>query len=410
MLQRHFGDIIIDSSYSNFLKNKTIAIVGPSSNTDGTKQCKKIESYDIIVRLNKTFNVPLRKQIDIGKRTDILYNSMNTSDYPGENDFSEKLISNLKKNNIKYISCPYPFIYPFDNDISKFISINNHEIPYHIINLVLYKYLVSILNTRPYTGTCAILDLLNYPIKELYITGIDCYLNSYYTEYRRINNSKLNNLRNNNIHFNSPQLDFIKKLSLYDRRIRLDEFLENYFFKKEYNFYKKISVINHIYKLSNNIEECKKKFYTRKHIIYTNEILNNDNYFIIKDCVNYSNMIDYADMYINMNNYNKPSNIQINNKIKYVLDFTKDINHIKLIKKHTDIKYIYIINNDIENILRKNQSIKIISYRCLIIIILTKMFDLKIYIDYKLIEDFSIIEKSFILYLQYINKISLINI
>ena len=214
MLQRHFGDITIDDSYKNFLKNKRVAIVGPSSNTDGTKQCKLIESYDIVVRLNKTFNISLRKQVDIGKRTDILYNSMNTSDYPGENDFSDTLIRKLKDNNIKYIACPYPFIYPFDSDISTFISINNHKIPYHIMNLVLYKYLVNILQTRPYTGTCAILDLLNYPIKELYITGIDCYLNSYYKEYRRISSGQLNNLRNNNVHFNSPQLDFIKNLTL----------------------------------------------------------------------------------------------------------------------------------------------------------------------------------------------------
>ena len=65
MLQRHFGDITIDDSYKSFLRNKRVAIVGPSSNTDGTKQCKLIESYDIVVRLNKTFNISLRKQVDI---------------------------------------------------------------------------------------------------------------------------------------------------------------------------------------------------------------------------------------------------------------------------------------------------------------------------------------------------------
>lgn len=410
MLQRKFGEIIIDDMYKNFLNNKRVALVGPSSNTNGTNQCKLIESYDIIVRLNKTFTIPIQKQKDIGKRTDILYNSMNTTDYPGENDFSNSLIKRLKNNNIKYISCPYPFIYPFDNDISKFISINNHRIPYHIINLVLYKYLVNILKTRPYTGTCAILDLLNYPIKELYITGIDCYLNSYYEEYRKINNRKLNNLRNNNIHFNSPQLEFIKNLSLRDTRLKLDKFLEKYFFSNYFKFYKTITIKDFIYKLNINIDKFNKKLYTKRNVIYTLNTFYNEKYFIIKDSINYSNMSDYVDMYINLNNNNKIKNININNKIKYILDFTKNINHIKIIKNNTDIKFIYIINQEIQNYFQKISLVKIVSYRCLIIIILYRLFNSKIYIDNKLINDLEDNEKKFIYYLQYINKISIINI
>lgn len=410
MLRKYYGEIITDTLYKEFLNNKTVAIVGPSCNTDGTKQGKLIESYDIIVRLNKTFNVPKNKQIDIGKRTDILYNSMNTSDYPGENDFSNRLIHKLKNNNVKYISCPYPYIYPFDNDISKFISVNNHQLPYHIINLVLYKYLVSILKTRPYTGTCAILDLLNYPIKELYITGIDCYLNSYYKEYRKISKRTLSNLQNNNIHFNSPQLEFIKNLSLRDNRIKLDKFLETYFFQKNVKFYKNIEVINHIYKLDKNINKCNKQFVTKKNIIYCLKTIYNDDYFIIKDSMNYSNITDYADMYVNMNNYNKIKKISINNKIRYILDFTQNLDHIQIIKQKSDINLIYLIKMDILNYFFKNKTIKISSYRTLIIIILTKLFKNKIYIDNKLIEDLKNDEKEFIYYLQYINKISLINI
>ena len=121
-------------------------------------------------------------------------------------------------------------------------------------------------------------------------------------------------------------------------------------------------------------------------------------------------MSDYVDMYVNMNNTDNMSDIKINNKIKYVLDFTKNIKHIKLIKKNTDIKSIYIINKDIENYFIKNRLIHIMSYRCLIIIILTKLFHSKIFIDTTLMNDFTDSEKSFILYLQYINRVSLINV
>ena len=85
---------------------------------------------------------------------------MNTGDFPGENDFSSKLINELKYKNLKYIACPYPFIYPFDSDILKFLETNESKIPCHIIDVVLYKYLLYILKGRPYTGTCAIIDLL----------------------------------------------------------------------------------------------------------------------------------------------------------------------------------------------------------------------------------------------------------
>ena len=83
---------------------------------------------------------------------------------------------------------------------------------------------------------------------------------------------------------------------------------------------------------------------------------------------------------------------------------------VELIKNNTDIKSIYIINNDIENYFIKNRLIQIMSYRCLIIIILTKLFHSQIFIDTTLMNDFTDTEKAFILYLQYINRVSLINV
>ena len=219
-----------DPQYCKYLYSKRVAIVGPSENTLHTKQGKNINSYDVVVRLNKSLPIPKNRFKDIGNKTDILYNSFNLSDFPGENNLK---INTLRKQ-IKYISSPYPFIYPFTTDILNFISKNNGEIPIHLIDLVIYKMICSILKCRPYTGTSAIIDLLQFPIKELYITGIDCYLCKYYGEYRQISRGHLSQLQNNHIHKNTPQLLLIRNLALNDSRVRLDSFLENYFFKKEY--------------------------------------------------------------------------------------------------------------------------------------------------------------------------------
>ena len=127
MISRYKSIPITDVSYYNMLCNKRVAIVGPSCNTQNTTQGKKIDNYDIVVRLNKSIPIPRKRYNDIGSRTDILYNSMNTSDFPGQNNINIPL---LQKENIKYIACSYPYIYPFDKDISKFLSINNNRIPY----------------------------------------------------------------------------------------------------------------------------------------------------------------------------------------------------------------------------------------------------------------------------------------
>ena len=76
MISRYKSIPITDVSYYNMLCNKRVAIVGPSCNTENTNQGKKIDNYDIVVRLNKSIPIPKKRYKDIGSKTDILYNSM----------------------------------------------------------------------------------------------------------------------------------------------------------------------------------------------------------------------------------------------------------------------------------------------------------------------------------------------
>ena len=43
---------------TRFLKNKRVALVGPASSVVGSQQQELLDSYDIVVRLNKAFPVP----------------------------------------------------------------------------------------------------------------------------------------------------------------------------------------------------------------------------------------------------------------------------------------------------------------------------------------------------------------
>jgi len=403
MLSNYNKSIINDKNYYNFLYDKKIALVGPSNNTLDTNQGNLIDSYDLVIRLNKTFEIPLNIQKDVGRRVDVLYNSMNISDYPKENDLTQKRIYNLKNNGCKYISCPYPFIYPFENDILRFLDNNQNKIPYHIINLNLYKYLVNSIKGRPYTGTCAIMDLISFPIKELYITGIDCYISKYYKEYRQISNNKLANLRDNNIHNNYSQLMFIKKLACINKKIKLDNFLKKFFFEKESKIYNNINLKPFI--LNNyNLNKLTKN----KYIYYTDKNINNSDLFIVKHSLNYENISNYNDMYINLINKTNFKTFDINDNILIFIDFNDNNKVYNLLKKHTNIKFLYSINNNIFKYIKNISYFRSFNFILLNILICIILFNKIIYVDQNLINQLSQKEKDIVLYLNNINKIIIV--
>lgn len=414
MLNIYNKSSVKDYNYNKLLHNKRVALVGPSSNTTNTKQGDLIESYDLVVRLNKTFDIPLSRYKDIGKRTDILYNSMNTTDFPGQNDFTPKLIQKLKSNNLKYISSPYPFMYPFDNDILKFIEINENQIKLHISDIVLYKYLVSVLKCRPYTGTCAIIDLLNYPIKELYITGIDCYLNQYYNEYRNISKKELKNLRNNHIHKNLPQLEFIKNLAINDSRLKLDSFLDNYFFKKFNYIYKNITIKPYIKFISSiNLNETIlkiKKLTENLNVLYSFKNKNYDNVFLINNSINYSGLETSCNAYINITTNDTINTLNINNNIQLIIDLSNKINTLQKIEQYTDIKQLIFIDYSLIKYIINKNIFKKFNIVFINILILCNLFKKIIYIDYELLDKLSKKELELLYYIQYLNKIKIIKI
>jgi hypothetical protein len=217
-----------DNDYNDYLKGKTVVLVAPSKSILKTIQGDHIDSYDIIVRLNKSLPMPKYLEPYIGSRTDILYNNLNLTDFPGENVLNMYML----KKTIKYISCPYPPITPFAKDIDYFKKLNNkYNIPFHHINLKYYETIVNNIRTRTNTGIGAILDLLNYDIKELYITGITFFKDGHYNEYRNIPLQRVQAFANNGIiHSQEPQIELLRRLVLNDKRIRIDKTLNTILF------------------------------------------------------------------------------------------------------------------------------------------------------------------------------------
>jgi hypothetical protein len=88
------------------------------------------------------------------------------------------------------------------------------------------------------------MDLLSYPIKHLYITGLDFYETKYYSEYRKISKTTQKYNKNSAIHQSKPQLDYLKNISLFDNRIILDSFLDKLLYHDYYRVMQNVMEYN----------------------------------------------------------------------------------------------------------------------------------------------------------------------
>lgn len=216
-------------NYGEFITGKRIVLVGPSDSLTGSGKREFIDSFDLIARMNKSFKITRKAAEDIGCRLDILYNNLNITDSPGENDIDPR---ELKRKGVKYICCPYPPIHPFAQDILRFSLQNSNTLPFHHIDLDQYNKIEKYLGSRPYTGTCAILDILKYNPRELHITGVDFYMHNYSKEYQkeRPDTAKLAHMRDNVIHKCKPQIKLLRYTLVGDKRVTMDNILEKLLF------------------------------------------------------------------------------------------------------------------------------------------------------------------------------------
>ncbi len=227
-MMSHFF-MLYQKLFYDYVEGKSIALVGPAESVLGTGRGEIIDKFDLVVRLNKSIPLPKDLSKDIGTRTDILYNSLNISDFPGENKLSPTL---HKKYGIKFVCSSYPFQGVFKEDIARYVRKYRFELPFKVMDDERFRKFEQALGTRPYTGTCAIMDLLCYPIKYLYITGLDFYYSKYYSQYREISKSQLKHTRNSTIHNAKPQLNYLRHIALLDTRVILDPFLTKLVFEE----------------------------------------------------------------------------------------------------------------------------------------------------------------------------------
>lgn len=217
--------------YEQFLKGKRVCLVGPSPTVkniqydlfrENIEQVKQIESYDLIVRLNKSLPMPPSLKEFVGERTEVIYNCMSPD--PESGGFID---INYLKNKISWLVSSLPNKKPFSFDIENFEKRNNQTINFTAPKLEFFNKIEQEMNTRPNTGVMAILDILSCEIKELYITGITFFKGGYAREYRNYDEAQvLARMASHGNHRQEPQIEYMKKILSSDDRVAMDKYLE----------------------------------------------------------------------------------------------------------------------------------------------------------------------------------------
>jgi len=174
-------------NYLEYVSGKSVAIVGPAAYLSSIKIGSQIDSFDIVVRINRGMEILNNKDV-FGSRTDILYNCLIESpDNGGKID-----IEFYKSNRISWV-CTVPF-----SDYHGKCENNNLHLMvkketvdkicksfnFHIMDCVEYGKLNREIQCRSNTGFAAIFDIINHKAKEVFITGFSFYLDSFQDGYK----------------------------------------------------------------------------------------------------------------------------------------------------------------------------------------------------------------------------------
>lgn len=258
---------------NDYLKGKSVILVGPAPYLEGQRIGSLIDSHDVVVRLKSGYPIPTPLQKDVGKRIDLWYTNMK----PDQNYLNNATIDEMEKNNLKTIVFPYPIAYQrtdaFRLKVLRLINLlqynfrkgieliqkhyqrRNRKCPFDISfddTSYYFQNMEKVIGCRPTTGMLAIMDLLQYDIKKLQLVGFtfryevlqeqekqSTDLNLFegnsnkllglYSKYYKNQKSAVRSWKKtlaNRTHDIKKELIFLKRLRQIENRLKVDNYLE----------------------------------------------------------------------------------------------------------------------------------------------------------------------------------------
>ncbi len=200
-------------TYADYLKGKTVALVGPANYLQG--QGEIIDSHDVVVRVNHVYPIPKR----YGTRTDVLYHGVWKA-FRNRGTWAKGELREIEKR-VKWIV--------FRNSTWQRKSVKRAAQPlktsWAVIEPEYHLYFRRILpDGKVNTGTAALIHLLSFDIKYLSVYGFDFYRSGVFRGYGDPLEEQAPRERGKNSHDTEGQIKFLAELK--DERFRPDEVLE----------------------------------------------------------------------------------------------------------------------------------------------------------------------------------------
>lgn len=253
------------SNYSEFITNKSIALVGPADYLSLIKEenLKKINSCDVVVRINCGFNLIKDHPGILGTRTDFLYNTLlDDCINGGVIDVQEisksgiKHIRTVPKSDLKGIATGNEPNINKDETYAKIQWLQQHcNIETSMVDYKFFNDISRKVDCRPTTGVVAIYDILNFNPKSLYVCGFSFYLGGVMKGYwggdkpggiletrNRTEEEEAERAFNSTRHVHRNIWKHAKDTLLSNNKVELDEVMMNILMLESYNRenYKKI--------------------------------------------------------------------------------------------------------------------------------------------------------------------------
>jgi len=158
------------------LEGKRVALVGPAPTLVGTGMGKYLDSFDVVCRINELAAFNLEE--DYGHKCDVLFHSFSSSTMGNLFKSMNRNPFLASRGSLKFVvSCQLDHN-DVGHDIAKNVRMfyDHNRIPFQQVSSAFWFSVADRLGCSPNTGMMAIQVLLQYGIKELFITGMSFYV------------------------------------------------------------------------------------------------------------------------------------------------------------------------------------------------------------------------------------------
>ena len=181
IFQQYRDEVKISKKFNNYLKDKKVVIVGPSPYLVGKKKGEFIDSFDVVIRMNKGWKMTSDQFEDYGSKTTIRWHCMSEHINAGGPFNIEEMIDHK----VEWLASQFPRnldYFHFDN--IKFEEENKNRMNFHYFSdLIYFLNIHRALETRPNVAPTAIAELINYDIKNIHLMGCTFFLDGYHKGY-----------------------------------------------------------------------------------------------------------------------------------------------------------------------------------------------------------------------------------